>query len=118
MKLKERIKRVLEDRPTLRDSDELLINWVLIDLGCMPAQWTLFDYLHSVKSKELPSFDTITRLGRLIKKENPHLRGKEYILRQTKKQEKAKKDMGYDHEAVEMVKSSYLFKEIVKIVKD
>ena len=95
MNLKETILDVLITLETSRDNDNILIHKVLSNLGFKTTTETLWEYLRRVDNKMLPSFDTITRLGRLIKKESPHLRGKEYILRQTKKQEKALSDMNY-----------------------
>lgn len=95
MNLKETILDVLIMNETTRDDDGRLIYYTLIKLGHNCAELNIHNYLLGVRSKEIPPMETICRLGRLIKKQSPHLRGKEYILRQTKKQEKALSDMGY-----------------------
>jgi len=90
------IKDVLEQHPQSRDCDLSLIYRTYSEIEDLCAYDSFKSVLLKIREKKLPSFDTISRLGRLIKKENPELRGSDYLDRMNFKQAKARKDLDYE----------------------
>ena len=81
------VKRVLEKNPKSRDCDLSLIFRTYSEIEDLCAHDSFLSVLNKIRDKKLPSFDTVTRIGRKVKEENPELRGNNYIDRKTVKVE-------------------------------
>jgi len=99
MKTKETIKKILLEKPHLRDSDNKLIAayWFreLKGKGIDPKVITALDFLHKYADSELTNAETIRRMRAKLQEENPGLRGRVYAIRKSKIQDQWRKDLGY-----------------------
>lgn len=77
MNPKELVKQVLTNSPLSRDKDLVLIYRVIELINPQYPAMSLQAILGKIDSKEIPSFDTITRWSRKIKENNKELRGKD-----------------------------------------
>ena len=91
------IEGVLIESELARDNDLVLAYKVFEKISSNIVTMNLGAILRRIENKEIPSFDTISRLGRKLKKENENLRGKTYQERLIHKQAKARKDLNYDN---------------------
>jgi hypothetical protein len=91
--IKEQVTIALTLKNDTRDCDLLLYCQILKmnDAENTPAWW-LFQ---KIKAGKLPSFDSVTRIRRMVQLCEPTLRGELWVERHTKKQQKAKNDLGY-----------------------
>ena len=83
---------LIQDAKT-RDCDILLYSEILRKQGKLFI--SAGDLMHQVKNGELPSYDSVSRIRRMVQMQNENLRGKEWAKRHIEKQNKAKKDLGY-----------------------
>jgi len=93
--IKEQVTNALTLKPTTRDCDIALYCEILQANGVdnLPAWW-LFQ---KVKNGAFPSFDSVTRIRRMVQMAEPTLRGNLWVERHTTKQQKARKDLGYEN---------------------
>ncbi len=91
------IKEVLEESETSRNDDLVLAYRVFEKIDSQIVTMNLGAVLRRIKDKQIPSFDTCTRLSRKLKQENPDLRGSQYNDRMNFKQQKCKQDLGYEN---------------------
>lgn len=89
------VQSILKDFEVSRDDTNFL--WFsYLNIYCGVHGVDPIDKLYlGLKNKTIPLNATLERYSRQIQERNPHLRGKEWVLRQTNKQSKAKKDLGY-----------------------
>ncbi|MEC7753837.1 MAG: hypothetical protein VYB44_07390 [Bacteroidota bacterium] len=94
---RKRVERLLKAKPHLRDSDDKLIaNIWYNDAGiCENNNMTAVEFLNLVADGRLTNPETIRRSRQQLQEQNPGLRGESYVERKTKKQEKARVDLGY-----------------------
>lgn len=92
---KELVQQILEKQQATRDDDVLLFEQVLNHFGFNPTIKAVSSYIRAVNLKELPNYDTITRLRRRLQQQHEYLRGKLWEERHTHKQDRAKSDLGY-----------------------
>ena len=101
MKTKNKVKRLLAQRPKLRDSDSKLIAryWFneLEAMGLDAEEVTAYELLCMVAASKLSSSETIRRVRRKLQEECPELRGSMYVARKGKIQNEWKKALGYGH---------------------
>lgn len=94
---RKRVERLLRAKPHLRDNDDKLIASIwyndagMADNNDMPA----IDLLNMFADGKLTNPETIRRSRQQLQEQNPGLRGESYTERKTKKQEKARVDLGY-----------------------
>ena len=101
MKTKETIKKLLENKPHLRDSDNRLIctYWFMelkrkeID----PNKINGLEFMQLYAESKLTNTETIRRQRAKLQEECPELRGKVYEDRQGVIQNKWRKDLGYEN---------------------
>ena len=100
MKTKETIKKILFEKPHLRDNDNKLIAayWFreLRSKGIEADSITALDFLHKYADSKLTNAETIRRMRAKIQEQYPHLRGKAYSIRKGEIQDKWRKDLGYE----------------------
>ena len=75
----ERVKKMLEDNPHLRDSDNKLIANIWFNDS---QQKTKMGFLQELADGKLTTPESITRARRKVQEECPELRGKKYRERQ------------------------------------
>ena len=101
MKTKETIKKILLEKPHLRDNDNKLIAayWYreLIHKNIDTKSITALDFLHKYADNELTNAETIRRMRAKLQEENPALRGRAYAIRKGKIQDKWRRDLGYEN---------------------
>ncbi len=90
------IKEVLEESETSRSNDRVLVYYVYEKINTNIPAMSYAAVMRRVENKELPCADTVTRIGRKLKKENPELEG-DKAKRVIYKQQKCKQDLGYDN---------------------
>lgn len=94
------IEKLLTENPSNRDSDSKLTanywHYELVKKGYNPKELNAFELLKLYAESKLTNASTIRRVRAKIQENNIHLRGKEYHIRQTKKQNTVKKNMGYE----------------------
>ena len=100
MTVKEKVKQLLLDNPTNRDSDtKLVANYWYFELkkkGVDLNEISAFDLLDYYAKTKLTLAKTIVRTRADLQKEFPELRGKNYELRQTTLKNKVRKELGYE----------------------
>jgi hypothetical protein len=97
LSLHDTVKELLEADPRLRDSDKKLwARLVMNHLGGkeMCQVMSAYELLYKMVNDELPSWESCTRIRRMIQEDNEHLRGTNYKKRQ-EKQEEVQQDLGY-----------------------
>lgn len=82
------VHRLLEEQPSLRDNDNLLMSTI------WKQQSNILNFFHRFESGRLHSPESIRRARQKLQEENEHLRGELYDVRQ-KKQIKVKQELGY-----------------------
>jgi hypothetical protein len=95
MNYRQIVDQMLTEYKELRDDDQKLYAYVLHKLGFHVKNKSAYELIKGVRSKSLPSLDTITRLRRMSQMENHTLRGSEWDIRHGKKVEKALSELGY-----------------------
>ena len=89
------VQSILTDYEYSRDDTNFLwISYLNFYCGIFLSD-TIEDLYKGINNKTIPLIATLERYSRQIQERNPNLRGKEWVLRQTNKQSKAKKDLGY-----------------------
>tara|TARA_R100000655_G_scaffold21792_1_gene44559 strand:+ start:1475 stop:1777 length:303 start_codon:yes stop_codon:yes gene_type:complete len=100
MNTKETVMELLTNKPHLRDSDNKLIctYWwrELKAKNLHPTKMNGEEFMHLFANNKLTNIKTIERMRRKIQEEHPHLRGRLYVDRKGKLQDKWKKDLGYE----------------------
>ena len=100
MKTKETIKKILLQKPHLRDNDNKLIAayWFreLRNKGIESETITALDFLHKYADNELTNAESIRRMRAKLQEENPNLRGRAYAIRKGKIQDQWRQDLGYE----------------------
>jgi hypothetical protein len=86
--IKEIVRELLENKPELRDNDNLLMSTI------WKQQSNILNFFHRFETGRLHSPETIRRTRQKLQEDYEHLRGESYVARQ-KKQVKVKKDLGY-----------------------
>ena len=86
---------ILNKVPQSRDDDQILYAHILAELNFNIFKQPATNLIKQVSDKKLPSLDSITRIRRMIQRQNAFLRGALYDKRHGIKQEKAKSDLGY-----------------------
>jgi hypothetical protein len=92
IKIKDKVQKLLEAFPHLRDSDERLT--ANIWLSETPKDATAFDVLQMYAEKRLTNAESIRRTRAKLQEENPDLRGETYNLRH-KSQDRILNELGY-----------------------
>jgi hypothetical protein len=92
IKVKDKVKLLLETFPHLRDSDERLT--ANIWLSETPKDATAFQVLQMYAEKRLTNAESIRRTRAKLQEEIPELRGKSYNLRH-KSQDRILDELGY-----------------------
>ncbi len=95
LKIKDKVQRLLENYPHLRDSDEKLT--ANIWLSETPKDATAFEVLQMYAEKKLTNAESIRRSRAKLQEENPELRGKNYELRH-KEETRILQELGYSIE--------------------
>lgn len=93
----ENVKHILINLPTSRDNNNYLWFSYLSFFHKMYGESTIAELYNSMETKEIPSFETLSRFSRQIQEKNKELRGREWDKRQ-RKQKIAKSDLGYKTE--------------------
>ena len=100
MKTKEIVKKLLIEKPHLKDSDNKLIAtyWFneLKKKNINPSEITGLDFMKLFAESKLTNIKTIERMRRKLQEECPELRGNLYKVRKETLQEQWKKDLGYE----------------------
>jgi hypothetical protein len=100
MTVKDKVKQLLLDNPTNRDSDtKLVANYWYFELtkkGVDLNEISAFDFLNYYSKTKLTLAKTIVRTRADLQKEFTELRGKNYKLRQTTLKNKVRKELGYE----------------------
>ena len=100
IKAKDKVLKLLQENTSNRDSDNKLIaNFWFHEIKAMgkdPNTLTAFGLLDLMSKSKLTNTETITRVRRQLQEQNKELRGKNYINRQTKLQNKVKMELGYE----------------------
>ena len=91
--IKNEVTLVLIKDAKTRDCDVSLYSEILKKYGKLYI--SAGDLMHQVKSGELPSYDRVSRVRRLVQVENPSLRGLEWSKRHHERQTKVRQDLGY-----------------------
>ena len=101
MNTKDTIRKILLEKPHLRDNDNKLIAsyWYreLSSKNIDANDITALDFLHKYADNELTNAETIRRMRAKLQEDEPSLRGKAYAIRKGKIQEQWKKDLGYEN---------------------
>ena len=92
IKVRDKVQKLLESFPHLRDSDERLT--ANIWLSETPKDATAFDVLQMYAEKRLTNAESIRRTRAKLQEENPALRGESYNLRH-KSQDRILEELGY-----------------------
>ena len=91
------VKELLESRPLYRDNDKALSCKIWTEeLGGMEAVKNIsaYDFMVKYSKGELYSQESIGRVARMLKEDNPELRGEKYKER-LKQMEEVQKELGY-----------------------
>lgn len=100
MKTKEIIKKILLEKPHLRDNDNRLIAafWYreLKLQGVDLEGVTALDFLHKYADNKLTNAESIRRMRAKIQEEEPKYRGEKYYVRKGTLQDKWRNDLGYE----------------------
>tara|TARA_R110001583_G_scaffold77037_1_gene210144 strand:- start:293 stop:607 length:315 start_codon:yes stop_codon:yes gene_type:complete len=100
MKTKEIVKKLLIEKPHLKDSDNKLIAtyWFneLKKKNINPSEINGLDFMKLFAESKLTNIKTIERMRRKLQEEHPELRGKLYKVRKETLQNQWKKDLGYE----------------------
>jgi hypothetical protein len=78
MKLYDKVKELLINKPELRDSDKKLLWEVWRNLGYLNSGALYYDGL---MKRGCPTFESVTRIRRKIQERNMELRGSKFIQR-------------------------------------
>jgi hypothetical protein len=92
---KQLVEQILTENKATRDDDVLLFEKVLSHLGFNATIKAVSSYIRAVNMKELPNYDTITRLRRKLQQDDERLRGPLWLERHTHKVNRALSDLGY-----------------------
>ena len=85
--LLEHVRIVLEEFTESRESDIDLYGYVIRRSYYVNLPFGFENVLTAWKEKKIPSYDTIQRYARLLKKRNKHLAGKLQLEKQKKRQQ-------------------------------
>tara|TARA_R110001583_G_scaffold94893_1_gene238600 strand:+ start:78 stop:386 length:309 start_codon:yes stop_codon:yes gene_type:complete len=100
MKTKDIVKKLLIQKPHLRDSDPKLIAtyWFneLKKKQIDPAKINGLEFMKMFADSKLTNIKTIERMRRKLQEEHSELRGKLYKVRKEAIQDQWKKDLGYE----------------------
>lgn len=100
MTVKEKVKQLLLDNPSNRDSDNKLIanywHYELSKKGVDLNELSAFDLLKYYAESKLTNAESIRRMRAKLQEEHLELRGKKYQLRQTTLKNKVRKELGYE----------------------
>ena len=100
MKVKDKVKQLLLDNPSNRDSDSKLIaNYWYYELhkkGVDLHELSAFDLLKYYADSRLTNAESIRRMRAKLQEQYIELRGKKYNLRKTTIQNKVRKELGYE----------------------
>ena len=100
MKTKETIRKILLEKPHLRDNDNKLIAsfWYreLNSKNIDSEEITALNFLHKYADNELTNAESIRRMRAKLQEEEPGLRGEAYKIRKGKLQEEWRKNLGYE----------------------
>ena len=101
MKTKETIKKILLDKPHLRDNDNKLIAayWFreLKNKNVNVEEITALDFLHRYADNKLTNAETIRRMRAKLQEEYPEVRGRAYAIRKGVVQDEWRKKLGYEN---------------------
>lgn len=89
--LKEKVRQILEDYPSARDSDTMLFMRAWYSYSHTP----LAKLLQAIDEGKAPHPESITRCRRKLQELHPELRGKRYKDRQTTEQQEMKQDIKF-----------------------
>ena len=99
-KTSDKIKELLEDVPSLRDSDTRLTTHIwfreMESQNIDPFKIAATDFLKLYAKEKLTLAPTIKRARAKLQEEYPELRGQKYYIRKGVAQVKWKKDLGYE----------------------
>jgi hypothetical protein len=85
-------KQKLSQYPELRDSNERLYYHYLKEIG-YDINKSFKEALKDMENRTIPYLDTIARASRKVQEEHPHLRGKLWQKRKSKKAEEVKQEI-------------------------
>lgn len=85
-------KEKLRQYPELRDSNERLYYHYLKEIG-YDTNKSFKEALKDMENRVIPYLDTIARASRKVQEEHPHLRGKFWQKRKSKKAEEVKQEI-------------------------
>ena len=98
-KIIDRVKTLLEDVPSLKDSDTRLTTHIwfreIEQMGLDPFKIGATDFLKLYAKERLTLAPSIKRARAKLQEDIPALRGKKYYLRKGKIQDQYKQDLGY-----------------------
>ena len=101
MKTKDTIRKILLEKPHLRDNDNKLIAsfWYreLNSKNIDAEEITALNFLHKYADNELTNAESIRRMRAKLQEEEPALRGEAYKIRKGKLQEEWRKNLGYEN---------------------
>ena len=101
MKTKETIKKILLEKPHLRDNDNKLIAayWFreLKNKNVNVEEITALDFLHRYADNKLTNAETIRRMRAKLQEEYPEVRGRAYAIRKGVVQDEWRKKLGYEN---------------------
>mgnify|MGYP003633522982 FL=1 len=96
----QRIEDLLIQVPSLRDDDKRLCTHIWYrELQSKNVELDIFratDFLKLYAEGRITTDATIKRLRSVVQDDKPELRGKKYLERITKQQDKVKRDLGYN----------------------
>tara|TARA_R100001163_G_C5066916_1_gene205627 strand:+ start:595 stop:903 length:309 start_codon:yes stop_codon:yes gene_type:complete len=99
-KVSEKIQKLLEDIPSLRDDDQRLACHIwfreLESMNIKPHNDAIVDFLRLYSKNKLTLGPTIKRARAKLQEENVELRGAKYYIRKKIYQPKWRKDLGYN----------------------
>lgn len=93
--LKRIVQGILRSNRQARDSDALLMYYVLQDMGQDPNHLSASRFLQMIHTNELPPFEAVSRMRRKLQEEDSSLRGLHYEARQTATK-RWQKELGYN----------------------
>ena len=98
--MKEKVKSLLMNNPSNRDSDNKLIanywHFELLKKDVDFNELSAFDLLKYYAESKLTNAESIRRMRAKLQEEHPELRGRKYQLRQTTLKNKVRKELGYE----------------------
>ncbi len=89
------IREIMEKWPQTRDDDMLLWGQFLFIKGLVRTDENFYQVLSKARERNLPSYESVTRLRRKVQENEPALRGTKY--KQRKKEEKTYHDFYRDN---------------------